>query len=106
MDGSGITEPFRPFTRLGTCWRSTISPNRSLEKSKQLKANGLAMQQGTIIDATLIATPNSTQNEKKERDLEIDQTCNGKKCYYHFAEDFANGMNVDIVVESESGFTH
>jgi|688.fasta_scaffold179062_2 hypothetical protein len=78
MDGSGITEPFRQFSHLGTCWRSTISPNRSLGKSKQLKANGMAMQQGTIIDATLIAAPNSTRNEKKESDLEIDQTCKGR----------------------------
>ena len=33
-----------------------------------LIANGMAMKQGTIIDATLIAAPSSTKNEKKEMD--------------------------------------
>jgi IS5 family transposase len=30
-----------------------------------IKANGMAMKQGTIVDATLIAAPSSTKNEKK-----------------------------------------
>ena len=34
-----------------------------------LKANGMAMKQGTIIDATLIAAPSSTKNEKKENGI-------------------------------------
>ena len=42
-----------------------------------LKANGMAMKQGTIIDATLIAAPSSTKNEKKERDPEMHQTKKG-----------------------------
>ena len=33
-----------------------------------LKANGMAMKQGTIVDATIIAAPSSTKNEKRERD--------------------------------------
>ena len=44
----------------------------------QLKANGMAMKQGTIIDATLIAAPSTTKNEKKEKDPEMHQTCKGK----------------------------
>ena len=36
-----------------------------------LKANGMAMKQGTIIDATLIAAPSSTKNKKGERDSEM-----------------------------------
>ena len=47
-----------------------------------LKANCLAMKQGTIIDATLIAAPSSTKNEKKERDPEMHQTCKGKQWYF------------------------
>ena len=39
-----------------------------------LKANGMAMKQGTIIDATLIAAPSSTKNEKGERDPEMHLT--------------------------------
>ncbi|MEI6110818.1 MAG: IS5 family transposase [Cyanobium sp. ELA712] len=39
-----------------------------------LKANGMAMKQGTIIDATLIAAPSSTKTKKKERDPAMHQT--------------------------------
>jgi transposase, IS5 family len=60
-----------------------------------LKANGMAMKQGTIIDATLIAAPSSTKNKKKERDPEMHQTCKGKQWYF--------GMKVHIGVDSESG---
>jgi transposase, IS5 family len=51
-----------------------------------LKANGMAMKQGTIIDATLIAAPSSTKNEKGERDPEMHQTKKGNQWYF--------GMNV------------
>ena len=63
-----------------------------------LKANGMAMKQGTIIDATLIAAPSSTKNEKKERDPEMHQTCKGKQWYF--------GMKIHIGVDSDSGLIH
>jgi IS5 family transposase len=63
-----------------------------------LKANGMAMKQGTIIDATLIAAPSSTKNEKKERDPEMHQTKKGNQWYF--------GMKVHIGVDSESGLIH
>jgi IS5 family transposase len=47
-----------------------------------LKTNGMVMKQGTIIDATLIAVPSSTKNEKKERDPEMHQTCKDKQWYF------------------------
>jgi IS5 family transposase len=47
-----------------------------------LKANGMAMKQGTIIDATIIAAPSSTKNEKRERDPQMHQTCKGKQWYF------------------------
>jgi IS5 family transposase len=47
-----------------------------------LKANGMAMKQGTIIDATLIAAPSSTKNEKGERDPEMHQTKKGNQWYF------------------------
>jgi len=65
---------------------------------EHLKANGMAMKQGTIIDATIIAAPCSTKNEKRERDPEMHQTCKGKQ--WHF------GMKVHIGVDSESGLIH
>lgn len=63
-----------------------------------LKANGMAMKKGTIIDATIIAAPSSTKNEKRERDPEMHQACKGKQ--WHF------GMKVHIGVDSESGLIH
>ena len=36
-----------------------------------LKANGMAMKQGTIVDATIIAAPSSTKNNAGERDPEF-----------------------------------
>jgi IS5 family transposase len=63
-----------------------------------LKANGMAMKQGTIIDATLIAAPSSTKNKSKERDPEMHQTKKGNQWYF--------GMKVHIGVDSESGLIH
>jgi IS5 family transposase len=63
-----------------------------------LKANGMAMKQGTIIDATLIGALSSTKNERKERDPEMHQRCKGKQWYF--------GMKVHIGVDSESGLIH
>ncbi|MFM9100708.1 MAG: IS5 family transposase, partial [Cyanobium sp.] len=65
---------------------------------EHLKANGMAMKQGTIVDATIIAAPSSTKNEKRERDPEMHQACKGKQ--WHF------GMKVHIGVDSESGLIH
>jgi transposase, IS5 family len=42
-----------------------------------LKANGMAMKQGTIIDATLITAPSSTKNNKGGRDPDMHQTKKG-----------------------------
>ena len=63
-----------------------------------LKANGMVMKQGTIIDATLIAAPSSTKNEKGERDPEMHQTKKGNQWYF--------GMKVHIGVDKDSGLIH
>jgi len=63
-----------------------------------LKANGMAMKQGTIIDATLIAAPSSTKNEKGERDPEMHQTKKGNQWYF--------GMKVHIGVDKDTGLIH
>jgi IS5 family transposase len=47
-----------------------------------LSAGGMTMQQGKIVDATLIAAPSFTKNEKKERDPEMYQTKKGNQCYF------------------------
>jgi IS5 family transposase len=63
-----------------------------------LKANGMAMKQRTIIDATLIAAPSSTKNEKGERDPEMHQTKKGNQWYF--------GMKVHIGVDKDTGLIH
>jgi IS5 family transposase len=71
-----------------------------------LKNQGMAMKQGTIIDATLIAAPSSTKNKKGERDPEMHQTCKGKQWYHRCAEGFAYGMKVHIGVDKDNGLIH
>jgi IS5 family transposase len=63
-----------------------------------LKDQGMAMKQGTIIDATLIAAPSSTKNKKGERDPEMHQTRKGKQWYF--------GMKVHIGVDKDNGLIH
>ena len=50
-----------------------------------LKQQGMAMKQGTIIDATLISAPSSTKNKTGEQDPEMHQTKKGNQWYYRFA---------------------
>jgi IS5 family transposase len=63
-----------------------------------LKAHGMSMKQGTIIDATLIAAPSSTKNKQGERDPEMHQAKKGNQWYF--------GMKVHIGVDAESGLIH
>ncbi|MCP9883867.1 IS5 family transposase, partial [Synechococcus sp. ATX 2A4] len=63
-----------------------------------LRDRGMAMKQGTIIDATLISAPSSTKNKAGERDPEMHQTKKGNQWYY--------GMKVHIGVDKDSGLIH
>ncbi len=56
-----------------------------------LKAGGMSMKEGTIIDATLISAPSSTKNKAGERDPEMHQTKKGNQWYF--------GMKVHIGVD-------
>ena len=71
-----------------------------------LKANGMAMKQGTIIDATLNAASSSTKNKARERDPEMHQTKKGNQWYHRCAEGFAYGMKVHIGVDKDTGLIH
>jgi len=53
-----------------------------------LVGRGLLLKSGTIVDATIIAAPSSTKNERKTRDPEMKQTRKGKQWYF--------GMKVHI----------
>lgn len=63
-----------------------------------LRERGLLMNQGTLIDATLIAAPSSTKNKTHERDPEMHQTKKGNQ--WHF------GMKAHIGADDESGLVH
>jgi IS5 family transposase len=63
-----------------------------------LAGKGFRISTGTIVDATIIAAPSSTKNEKKERDPEMHQTRKGKQ--WHF------GAKAHIGVDSKAGIVH
>ena len=66
--------------------------------STQLREQGLMMREGTIVDATIIAAPSSTKNQKGERDPEMHQTKKGNE--WHF------GMKMHIGVDDQNGLIH
>ena len=47
-----------------------------------LATHGLQVNQGTIVDATIISAPSSTKNRQKERDPEMHQTKKGNQWYF------------------------
>ena len=51
---------------------------------KRLKARGLMLMKGTIVDSTLISAPSSIKNEKKERDPDAHQTKKGNQWYFGY----------------------
>jgi IS5 family transposase len=63
-----------------------------------LSERKLLMREGTIIDATIIAAPSSTKNQRKERDPEMHQVKKGNE--WHF------GMKAHIGVDAQSGLVH
>jgi transposase, IS5 family len=63
-----------------------------------LEKRGLLMQNGTIVDATIIAAPSSTKNKSKKRDPEMSSTKKGNQ--WHF------GMKGHIGVDAQSGLVH
>ena len=63
-----------------------------------LAGQGLRLQAGTIVDASIIAAPSSTKNQSCAREPETHQTRKGNK--WHF------GMKLHIGVNAETGLTH
>ena len=66
--------------------------------NEYLKEQGLAVNRGTIVDATIIHAPSSTKNRAKERDPEMHQTRKGNQWYF--------GMKAHIGVDSRSKLIH
>lgn len=63
-----------------------------------LSARGLLLREGTLVDATLLAAPSSTKNQKKERDPEMHQTRKGNQWYF--------GMKAHIGADRDSKLVH
>ena len=74
-------------------------PTRLLERvNGLLKAKGLLVSQGTMVDATIVHAPSSTKNAKGERDPEMHQTKKGNQWYF--------GMKIHIGADVDSGAVH
>ena len=63
-----------------------------------LQHKGLLLKTGTVVDATLIAAPNTTKNATGERDPERKQAKKGNQWYF--------GMKARIGTDAESGLVH
>ena len=63
-----------------------------------LRAKGLLLRAGTVVDATLIAAPSSTKNSSGERDPEMHQSKKGNQWYF--------GMKAHTGVDAQSGLVH
>jgi IS5 family transposase len=63
-----------------------------------LQENGLKLNTGTIVDATIINAPSSTRNKDKARDPEMHQTRKGNQWYF--------GMKGHIGVDSRTKLIH
>ena len=66
--------------------------------NQMLRERGLLMNQGTLVDATLIAAPASTNNKEHTRDPERGHTGKGKPYYF--------GAKAHIGVDAASGLVH
>ncbi|BFU91937.1 MAG: IS5 family transposase [Nitrospira sp.] len=65
---------------------------------EHLAKHGLQVNQGTIVDATILSAPSSTKNRTQERDPEMHQTKKGKQWYF--------GMKAHIGVDSQTKLIH
>ncbi len=50
------------------------------EVNRHLKAEGLMLREGSIVDATIISAPTSTKNKSGKRDPEMHQVNKGNEC--------------------------
>jgi IS5 family transposase len=68
------------------------------EVGRHLRAQGLTLSTGTIVDATIIAAPSSTKNATGTRDPEMHQTKKGRQWYF--------GMKAHVGVDSRTKLIH
>ena len=75
-----------------------LAPQILQTVNELLRAKGLLLRAGTVVDATLIAAPSSTKNSSGQRDPEMHQSKKGNQWYF--------GMKAHIGVDAESGLVH
>jgi len=63
-----------------------------------LQAQGMTVNSGTMVDATIINAPSSTKNQDKSRDPEMHQTRKGNQWFF--------GMKMHIGADSQSKLIH
>ena len=68
------------------------------EVNRHLRSEGLALREGSIVDATIISAPTSTKNKSGKRDPEMHQVKKGNE--WHF------GMKMHIGVDEALGLIH
>ena len=68
------------------------------EINTHLKARGLPVSKGSMVDATIIHAPSSTKNQDKARDPEMHQTKKGNQWYF--------GMKIHVGADVDSGAVH
>lgn len=68
------------------------------EINNDLKARGLLVSKGSMVDATIIHAPSSTKNQAQERDPEMHQTKKGNQWYF--------GMKIHVGADVDSGAVH
>ncbi|WP_371876981.1 IS5 family transposase [Microbulbifer sp. 2205BS26-8] len=68
------------------------------EINNHLAVHGLALREGTIVDATIISAPSSTKNRDGKRDPEMHQTKKGNEWQF--------GMKMHIGVDDGLGLIH
>jgi IS5 family transposase len=66
--------------------------------ARHLRAHGVTVSTGTIVDATIIAAPSSTKNAAGTRDPEMHQTKKGQQWYF--------GMKAHLGVDSRTKLIH
>lgn len=78
--------------------RHKLGPEILREVNAHLKASGVKVGNGTIVDATIIHAPSSTKNSSGKRDPEMHQTMKGNGWYF--------GMKAHIGVDSRTRLVH
>ena len=65
---------------------------------EMLRAKGLILKKGTIVDSTIISVPSSTKNAEKKRDPDAHSTKKGNQWFF--------GFKAHIGVDKDSGLVH